>query len=203
MTRNLRNQHKRGITLIEMVVTVAIVAIITISITDSVLFFYRANTSSIEQAYQIGSARRGVEFLVRDLREMSHADDGSYPIALMASTSITFYSDTDKDASVEQISYMLTGTTTLTRTVLDATGLPLGYSGVGTTSIVSTYVRNLEEVQPIFRYYDSAGTEITDYSDTGSVRSVTVNMIVNIQPIRQPDEFTLRSSATLRNLRDE
>ena len=193
----------RGFTFLEAIVATSIVTIVMVAIVNSVLFFYRANTSSIEQAYQIDSARRGIEFMVRDLREMSHGDNGAYPILEMASTSVTFYSDTDKDASVEQITYDVSATTTLTRTVVDASGTPPEYTGGGVSSIVSTFVRNLEEVQPIFRYYDGTGTEITNYDDVANVRSVTVNIVVNIQPIRRPDEFTLRSSATLRNLRDE
>lgn len=194
--------YTRGLTFIEMLVTVAIFAIIMIAITDSVRFFYRANTSSIEQGYQIVSARRGVEFLVRDAREAQQGDDGSFPILSMGSTTLTFFSDTDKDDSVERIRYTLTGTLLL-RNVSDSSGTPPLYTDSGATSTVSEYVRNGEEGVPLFRYYDGAGVEITDYNNIGDVRSITVDLVVNILPIRAPDEFTLRSSATLRNLRDE
>jgi prepilin-type N-terminal cleavage/methylation domain-containing protein len=196
------SRKARGMTLLEMVVTVSIVSIIMIAISDSVRFFYRANTSSIEQSYQIASARRGTEFLVRDLREASHGDDGSYPLALIGSTTISFFSDTDKDVLVERIRYELTGTV-LTRAVLEASGAPSAYTGVENVSIVSEYVRNFEEGAAIFQYFDAGGNEITDYNEVDEVRSVTVNLVVNIQPIRAPEEFTLRSSATLRNLRNE
>lgn len=190
----------RGLTLLETIVTVAIFTVIMISITDSVRFFYRANISSIEQSYQIESARRGVEFLVRDLREASYGDDGSYPIAEISSTTITFFSDTDKDAYIERMRYSMDGTS-LYRNVLESSGSPLTYTGTGATSTVSEYVRNFEEATPIFSYYDENGVEITDYDEVDEVRSVVVNLVVNIQPIRAPEEFTLRSSATLRNLR--
>ena len=64
-------------------------------------------------------------------------------------------------------------------------------------------MRNFEEDIAIFTYYDENGVEITDYNEVDEVRSVVVNLIVNIQPIRAPEEFTLRSSANLRNLRNE
>ena len=190
----------RGLTLIETIVTVAIFAIIMVAIADSVRFFYRANTSSIEQSYQIESARRGVEFLVRDLREASYGDDGSYPISAISSTTITFFSDTDKDAYIERMRYGVDGTT-LYRNQLESSGTPPTYTGSGATSTVSEYVRNFEEGVPIFSYYDENGVEITDYNEVDEVRSVVVNLVVNIQPIRAPEEFTLRSSANLRNLR--
>lgn len=190
----------RGLTLIETIVTVAIFALIMIAITDSVRFFYRANTSSIEQSYQIESARRGVEFLVRDLREASFGDDGSYPIADISSTTITFFSDTDKDAYIERMRYSVDGTT-LYRNQVESSGNPPVYTGHGATSTVSEYVRNFEEGVAIFSYYDESGVEITNYDEVDEVRSIVVNLIVNIQPIRAPEEFTLRSSATLRNVR--
>ncbi|MEK7613284.1 MAG: prepilin-type N-terminal cleavage/methylation domain-containing protein [Patescibacteria group bacterium] len=190
----------RGLTLLETVVSTAIFSVVMVVVVSSVLFFYRANTSSLEQSYQINEARRGVEFLVRDVREATTADDGSYPLSSIASTSITFFSDTDLDLGVERITYTL-ATTTFTRTVLDSSGVPVSYAGVGTTTIVSEYVRNLEEEVPIFRYYDEEGIEITDYAAVSSVRFVGISLVVNVLPIRAPAEFTLRSSATLRNLR--
>lgn len=192
----------RGITLIETVVSVSIFTMIMVVVVTSVLFFYRANSSSLEQSYQIDSARRGVEFLTRDIREATHGDDGSYPVSAIGPTSLTFYSDTDLDQDVEQITYTLSGTT-LSRTVKEPSGTPSSYPGLGTTTPVSLYVRNGEESQSIFRYYDGAGSEITNYQEVGEVRFVSINLIVNILPVRAPEEFTLRSSATLRNLRSQ
>lgn len=191
----------RGLTLIEAVVAVGIFSISMSAIISSVIFFYRANTSSLEQSYQIDSARRGIEFLVRDLREATYGDDGTYPLSAIASTSITFYSDTDKDAVIERIRYSLQGTQ-LYRNVLDSSGTPPSYAGAGATSTVSIHVRNDEEAVPIFRYYDSGGIEITDYVQVDEVRSIIIDLIVNVQPVRKPEEFTLHSSATLRNLRN-
>ena len=191
-----------GLTLIEMLVTIAAVALVMTAIADSVLFFYRANTSSIEQSYQISSARRGVELLVRDIREAAYGDDGAYPVSSIGSTTLEFYSDTDRDASVERIRYSLVGDS-FTRNVLDSSGNPPSYTGLGATSTAAFYVRNAEQGVAVFRYYGEDGAEITDYADVGDVRSVTVRLVVNVQPIRAPGEFTLQSSATLRNLRSQ
>lgn len=190
----------RGLTIIEAVVAVAIVAVIMLAIVGSIIFFYRANRSALEQSFQINNARKGVELLVRDLREATAGDDGSYAVVSVASTSVSFFSDIDSDLTVERISYELSGTT-LFRGVLDSSGVPLSYAGAAATSTVSEYVRNLEESEPIFRYYNTDGIEITNYADFQKVRFVSVSLIVNIEPIRAPEEFTLRSSATLRNLR--
>lgn len=197
----MRMTTLRGMTLIEALIAIGIFAILMVAIINSVIFFYRANTSSLEQSYQLTSARRGVEFMVRDIREAAYADNGAYPLAAIASTSITFYADTDKDTIIERIRYTLLGTS-FYRNVLDSSGTPPAYTGAGATSTVSEYVRNEEEVAPIFRYYDGDGNEITDYAEVDEVRSIVVSLVVNILPVRAPAEFTLRSSATLRNLRN-
>lgn len=193
--------HARGLTILEAVVSVSIFTVVMASIVTSIIFFYRANASSLEQAYQVESARRGVELLVRDLREATYGDNGAYPIANIGSTTMTFFSDTDKDAVVEQITYSVIGTE-FYRYVLDSSGTPPTYSGVGATSTVSQYVRNFEEGKIVFHYFDVDGNEISDYAEVDEVRSVTIELVVNILPIRAPEEFTLRSSATIRNLRN-
>ncbi|HEY4473558.1 MAG TPA: prepilin-type N-terminal cleavage/methylation domain-containing protein, partial [Candidatus Paceibacterota bacterium] len=200
--RNVRNVTLRGLTLLESLITLAIFTLIMAAIVNSVLLFYRANASSIEQAYQIESARKGVNLLVRDIRETSYAEDGSYPLSAISSSSLTFYADTDRDTAVEKIRYQLSGNS-LMRTVTDPSGDPPTYSGTGTTTMVSEYVRNTTQNVSVFQFFDASSTEITSASDIVRIISVTINLIVNVTPDRDPGEFTLRSSATLRNLRPQ
>lgn len=192
----------RGIGFVETLITVALISVVMVAIVDSILFFYRANSSSIEQAYQIESARRGASLLVKDLREATYADDGSYLLASIATSSIVFYADTDHDASIERLRYTLADTRLL-RVVSEAAGTPPTYTGGSATSTVSEHVRNIEQGKPLFRYYGSDGSEITDFSGgIADVRSVSVSLVVNVLPIRAPGDFTLHSSATFRNLRN-
>ncbi|XKT74682.1 MAG: PilW family protein [Patescibacteria group bacterium UBA2163] len=192
--------YRRGLTLIEALVWMSIFSIIMSAIIGSVIFFYRANTSSLEQGYQIESARRGTISLVRDLRQASYGDNGAYPLAQIASTSLMFYSDTDKDDVIERIRYTL-DESNLYRHVLDSSGNPPRYTEAGATTTVSSHVRNLESGKAVFQYYDAEGNEVTDYTEVAEVRSIVISLVVNILPIRAPEEFTLQSSATLRNLR--
>ena len=190
----------RGLTFIEMLITIGIVATIMVAVVNSILFFYRANNTALEQSYQIDSARRGTEFLVQDLREATHGDDGSYPVASIGTSSLMFFTDVGDDQIVERVTYTLSGAT-LYRTVLAPSGTPPSYTTGAATTTISTYVRNIEEDEPVFRYYDRDGVEVTDMTRVGDVRFVSVSLVVNILPTRAPEEFTLRASATLRNLR--
>jgi prepilin-type N-terminal cleavage/methylation domain-containing protein len=190
----------RGLSFVEMLVAIAIFGIIMIALVNSILFFYRANTSSLEQGFQVEHARRGAELLVRDVREATYADTGAYPLATVASSSIIFYSDTDLDGAVERIRYSLIGTR-LYRNVTDPSGAPPLYAGGGATSTVSEYVRNFDENVSLFRYHNASSTEVTDSALINTIVSVTVHLIVDIVQKHTPGTFTLSESATLRNLR--
>ncbi len=193
---------ERGLTLIEVVVSVGIIAVIMVVISQSVIYFYRANRVTFEESYQIRSAQKGVQVLIRDLREATYGDNGAYPLATIASSTLTFYSDVDRTSPVEQIKYQLTGQK-LTRTIVSSTGIPPTYTGAIATSTVSEYVRNIGDNISLFRYYNAAGVEVTSQTDIADVVSVAVCVVVEITPIHAPGEFTLRSGATIRNLRPQ
>lgn len=192
--------HKSGFTMIEVLMYIAVSTLIIGAITSSVLYFYRSNTNVLEQTLQVENARRGVEFMTRDIRESAYSDLGGFPLASIASTSLTIYTDLDRDQSVEKVRYYLEGTV-LKKSVVNASGTPLSYNdGAAEVSIISQYIRNGLQGVPIFRYYTSTSTEVTN----GAVKNVsfiTIALIVNVNPERLPGEFTLRSSATLRNLK--
>lgn len=192
---------KRGFSFIEMLVVIAVFGIVMAAVANSVLYFYRSNRSTIEQAYAINNARRGIEFMVRDIREAAYSDAGSYPVIAMATSSFYFYSDIDRDDSVERIRYFLSGDE-LHKGVTNATGDPPVYDDLTEEfSTVSEHVRTDEAVGDIFTFFDVNGVEITDLSAVIDVAFVRVNLVINVNPFRLPDEFSLRSSATLRNLR--
>lgn len=188
-------------TMIEALVFIAVSTVIIGAITASVLYFYRSNTNILEQTIQVENARRGVEFMMRDIREAAYSDLGNFPVAAIATTSFTFYTDLDRDKSVEKVRYYLEGTV-LKKSLVNATGVPLVYNdATAEVSTISQYIRNGIQGLPVFRYYTATGTEITNFSNVQDVAFVSTSLIVNVNPERLPGEFTLHSSATLRNLK--
>ena len=192
----------RGLTIIEAIVTITITSLLMIVISQAVLSFYKSNRVALEESFQIRSAERGAQTLVRDLREATYGDDGAYPLAEIGPNSMTFYSDVDRTSPVERIRYIIIGTT-LYRAVTSSAGNPPQYTGTVATSTVSDYVRNIGDGIALFRYYDASGVEVTDPADIAEVVSVSMSLVVDITPIHAPGEFTLRSSASLRNLRPQ
>lgn len=191
-------------TLVETIVVVALFTVLMLVVTNSIAAMYRYNAYTFAQAYQIQNARGGMQALIRDVREMTFADDGTFPLAVMEPYRIGFYSDIDRDDSVEYVEYELIAATTLTKQVYNATGSPVQYdtSTPDETYRLSEYVQNFTQGSSTFRYYNSVGTEVVSAADITDVRYISAEIIVNIDPVRDPGEFMLRSSAALRNINE-
>jgi len=186
-------------TLIETVVWIAVSTMVMVSIVSSLVYFYRTNRYSIEAANQIASGQRGMDLMVRTLREASYSTTGGYPIVSMGSTTITFYADINANASIEKVTFYLQNNS-LVGGIIEPTGNPPVYTGATSTSDVSDYIQNIEQGTPIFTYYDVSGTKITDYTRVADVRFITIVAIIDVNTKTAPTQLTLRSSAALRNL---
>lgn len=185
-----------------MMVVLGIFTVTMLSVTSSIVYFYRSNTYSLEQTAAIFSGRKGIENFTRDMRETTYAEDGAYPIAAIGTSTVTFYADVDDESDVEKVRYYL-NSGYLMRGVIKASGTPLAYTAAESSVIMSDYVRNLEKGVDIFTYQSATGTAITNASSTQQVRFVLISLIVNVNPNRLPEEFMLRGSSSLRNLKDQ
>ena len=196
------NNMQRGFTLVETLVVIAIVSIVGLALQHAIQYFYRANAYVLQGTAAVNSARNGVTTFSSNIREATYGDDGAYPVALAATTSITFYADVDKDGGVERVKTYLLGSV-LYRVVTNAAGNPPSYIGqASATSTIATHVANGTST-PLFRYFDAAGAELTGMVDVSEVRSIAVTLMVDINPQRAPDIYTLTQTAMLRNLSSE
>lgn len=195
---------QRGMTLVEVIVTVALFAILMLVVTNSIHQMYRYNAYTFAQAYQVQNARLGMQAFIRDVREMTFADDGTFPLAVMEPHRIAFYSDIDRDDSVEYVEFAYNGSTTIVKSLYNATGSPPVYdtSSPDEVIVLSRYVQNDLQATSTFFYYDNTGTQVTDSSSITDVRYVEAQIIVNIDPVRDPGQYMLRSSAALRNVKE-
>lgn len=194
--------NQRGYTLIEALIVVALTSIVSVAMAAGINWLYRANAFGIEQSFAIKDARRGAELMIRELREVTTASDGSYALETIDPYSITFFADVTGDARIERVRYYIDNEV-LNRGVIEPTGSPYAYNaGDEVVTIAADNVRNEVLGTNMLTYYDSSGTVITDMSDLLSVRFVTVDMNVNINPTRLPNDFIIHSSASLRNLKD-
>lgn len=190
---------KRGFTMIETIVWIAIFVSAMLAIVSSLLYFYHANSYAIEQANATVSAQRGLEQIMRVIREGAYSSQGAFPIVSIEENDFVFYADIDDDALIERVHFYIDGTDFM-RGVLEATGNPPDYSGTETTSVIAEHVRNIEQNITTFHYYDELGVEITNFNNWTAVRFVQVELAVNVTIGTLPNQFTLNSSAAIRNL---
>lgn len=197
------NNTSVGMTLIEMLVVIGVMVLISGAIFGAAQSLYQINSYAQAQAFEVDNARRGVQRFARDVREMTYAEDGSFPMAVMEPHLLAFYSDIDKDNSVEYVEYELS-TTTLNKRVYNPTGNPPVYDfgSPDEEIILSEYVQNIDQATSTFFYYDENGTALNSASPLIDVRYVRTQIIVNIDPLRSPGEFMLRVGVTPRNLKD-
>lgn len=185
----------------ETVVTIAVSSLVFLAVFGFIYYFYRTSGYNLSQIAATNSARKGMEIMVREIREATYSDEGSYPIKNAKNKSLTFYSDIDKDKNIERVRYFLEDIN-LKKGVLEATGNPPKYQDANeAVKILSQYVRNGSEA--IFTYYDVNNNQVEDLDVLTDIRLIKIKLIVNTNPNRPPDEFTLVSNAQLRNLKEE
>lgn len=194
--------YKRGFTLIEMLVVITMVTVVGFAIQYAIQYFYRANAYVLQGTAAINSARNGITTTVSNIREATYGDDGAYPLATAATSTVTFYGDVDKDGGVEKVRIYLLGNT-LYRGVTNASGNPPSYaSQVQATTTLATYVANGTST-PLFRYFNASGTELTGTVNIAQIASIHMTLMVDINPLRAPDIYTLSERATIRNVGTE
>lgn len=194
-----KKKFSRGFTLIETLMVIAISSFIFVALGRAIVFFYRTNDYAVQQSAAIRSASAGVESLVQDIREASLADNGAFPVKKFSTSSLTLYADVNRDKNVEQVAYRLSDSDLL-RVVTSPTGTPPTYTGNTSTSTVSDNVRNKNQNKPIFTYYDVDGNQMNISDNRQDLAFISIELIVNVDPDRQPDNTTIKSSATLRNI---
>ncbi len=195
----LSNVPKRGFTLLETLVVIAIVSIVTLILGFMIQYIYRGNDYVLQEGTAVENAQIGLTNAIQDLREASYGDDGSYPIANIGTSSVTFYADYNNTGDVEMLQYYLLGNT-LYRSITTATGTPPSYAGQpAATTTIATYVQNSPST-PIFQYYNASDTAVTSSSSIYSITTITTTLDIDVNPTRAPSAYTLTGSATLRNL---
>jgi prepilin-type N-terminal cleavage/methylation domain-containing protein len=165
---------QKAFTLIEMLVVVALTALIMLALASLIQYFYKTNAATLEDWQSVIAGRTGLESAMVTLREAT---------TLTAATATSLSFAVDSSGTMQSLSYGLENGT-------------LAETGDATSTIVS-FVSNGPST-PIFTYYDASGTELTDPIDPTQVTVVLVDVVVDEDP--SISGTTLLSGAALRNL---
>ena len=199
------SQIQKGFTLIEILVAVAILGVIMVAISTFQVNIFKFNKYSSDVLQSSQDARSILRTMVTELRTSQPSNNGAYPIVLAATSSITFFSDTDADGLQEQIRYYLS-TTTLKKGVIVPTGSPLTYNSNQEKFFYLAYNIKNGTSSPLFEYFDNtyAGTSspLTQPVTVSKVRLVKINLLIDADPNRSPLPRLYTSQVMLRNLKD-
>lgn len=196
----------RGLTLMETLVAIAVFLLASLIIFYFMVQSLRTQNFSIEQAMAISEAQRGVELLIKELRETMPADTGAFPLNYAQTQELVFYADGDRDSVVEKIRYFLNGTN-FSKGVTKPTGAPLAYLAQNEAiTIISRYVRN--GATPVFTYYnenwpgDVIHNPLAAPADVDAIKLVHIYLKINVFPEKAPMDFDLESDVSIRNLKN-
>lgn len=200
-------KKQKGFTLLEVMVTLAILLVAVSILLFSIVRVYDLNRYTLELADAVNFARKGIESMTKEIREASLADNGNYPILEAEDQRFTFYSDIDADTNVERVTYLLDNTNLL-KVVTEPTATPpIEYPSSNTsTTTVAQYIRNGSE--PIFFYYngdypaDTVNNPLSSPIPINEIRLVRLLLKININPEKAPQDTVLEIFIHLRNLKD-
>jgi len=197
---------QKGFSLIEAIVVIFIFLLSLAAVSSFTIYFYRAYGYNFQQIQAVNEARRGIETMVREIREARYGDDGSYPLKEAGDFQFIFYGDIDSDDAVERVRYFLDGIN-FKKGIIEPSGDPPQYVLTDeNVSILSTDVRNTP-TEVIFTYYngdwptDTVNNPLSTLTRLTDTKLLHVYLKVNIDPNRPPDNFELESDAQIRNLK--
>lgn len=194
-----------GFSLIEVLVLIFVFAVIMAALSIFILNGYKAYQYNFQQVAAINEARRGIEVMVKEIREARYGEDGSYPLEEAGDWQFVFYSDIDQDVSVERVRYFLDGTN-FKKGIVEPSGDPPQYVLADETiSTLSAYVRN--GTTSVFTYYNGDWPGDTIINPLPTLTRLTdtklmhVYLKINVNPDRPPDDFELETDTQIRNLK--
>lgn len=199
-----KKTNERGFTVIEVLVSAAVSAMIMAGIytfMKGVSSMNRILSASIQAQNE---ARKVLKPMTGEIRDASDSSTGTYPIESASNFAFTFYSNIDTDTQKERVRYFLDGTI-LKKGITQAEGSPLAYN-TG-TEVITEVIHNMANgLTPIFTYYDRNYTGTQSPLSTPivipDVRLVKINIIIDPYASSSPTPTSVVTQVSLRNLKD-
>lgn len=202
----IRRKSVRGMSLVEMLMAIFILLIGLEGVSLLFVNSWKMNRFVLETGNASLMASRTVETIVRDIRRSRQADNGDYPVESGGDNDVQVYIDIDGDSVTERVHYyLLDGSIYRGVTEPNAT-LPVTYpNGDQTVTLLAEYISNTP-ADPVFSYYnedypsDVVNNPLVTPVSVQDVRLIRVHLLVNIDPVRAPNNINVESFAELRNL---
>jgi len=200
------NGQKNGFTLIEILVSSAILVILAAGFLGMQYIFSQNQVTSWRNYANIEESNRVVSKFVKEIRDARLSDEGSHPLATASDNEIVFYTDIDFDGDIERIRYTLSSNQLL-KGVIEPSGDPISYPlGTEVASVIAENV--VSSPDPLFYYYnedwptDVVNNPLVEIDRISDTRIVKMVLTINVKPDDPSSEFTLESSGHIRMLKE-
>lgn len=195
--------NKKGFTILEAIVAVAIFALLAIAIISLYLFSDYSKNVVWEQLSTQNEGRKTAQDFGNELRTAKISGVGAYPLESAASQQIIFYSDIDADGLAERVRYFKDATN-FKKGVIEPSGSPISYNPANeAVTIIAHDVANGSD--PVFYYYDEnfSGSEepLVQPINVTQVRVVKISLILEEDPNMSPVPFRIEAKTMIRNLK--
>lgn len=195
-------------TLVEMLIAISIMLIGMGGFSLLLLKSLGTNKFIIEEGVSSAAVSRATNKIITALRSVRQADNGDFPVESGSDFDLKVYIDIDDDDVTERVHYFLDlvndqlkmGVTNPLAT------MPVTYpASDDTVSVLANYIVNTD-VDPVFYYYnenypgDAINNPLVTPINVQDVRLIRVHLLMNIDPVRAPNNVNIESFADLRNL---
>lgn len=197
-------KFKKGFSLIEILVVVAIFGLIMISVSKFSADVFSLGGTVRDSLSSAQDARALLKTIAREIRMASSANNGSFTIDSASTSTFSFYSDIDDDGNKEKVRYFLSGNI-LKKGVIKPSGNPVVYNSSGES--VSILVNNIKNAtSSIFEYFDSnydgISSPLSIPVNLSTIRLVKITLKIDADPNRAPLIRTYTTQVSFRNLKD-
>ncbi len=197
--------NKKGMTVIELTMAMAILVIITGIASIALIRVYASNEYIIKQGLNTSNLQIAISSFTKNIREARQSDAGDYLIFSGDDFNFKFFSDIDNDGIVEKNHYFLENEY-LKLGISKPNGFPPQYpTNNQEVKIIGSNILNNSE-EPIFYYYD--GENLSDLENNPLATPITPNnvsliqlhLIANVDPEKNPNGMNLKTLIRPRNI---
>lgn len=195
-------------TLIEVMVAISIFTIGIAGFSMLLMRGWQTNSYTLEMGQTSMAISQDMNKVGNFIRGARQADDGSYPVKSANSNDLVIFSDYDKDDITERLHFYKSGENLIMGITNPNSTMPKTYpSGDQETQVVCGHVVN-NATTPIFSYYnknypgDITNNPMSVPASVGDVRLIKLDLHINIDPNRPPDNIQMQTFIEMRNLND-
>lgn len=189
-------QNKHGLSLLEIIIVLGIFSMIMVVWMNLFINGFKLFPFVFKQSESVSKAEYGVNMMVKEIRNSTMGDNGSYVLEAASDNSLIFYSDIDLDGNVERVRYLIENEE-FKKAVIKPTGNPVEYLTANETiTIIAKNVKN--NTTPVFYYYDGDNNILPTEAILTQTKMIKVRLELGME---RPENYILESYTQIRNLK--